>query len=255
MLVHPAIGAVAPRLPNVLIIGAMKAGTSALHRALGRHPEVAVSSPKELNFFVGPPTGDTDGAWSSRGNWHRGPAWYAEHFRADVPVRVEASPGYTSPGHPEAAARIAAALPDAHLVCLVRDPIERAVSQYRHHRREGTEPRPLAEALLDPGSQYLSRSRYAERLAPFLAHFPREQLTVVVSERLRTDPRDVLRRLFSTLGLTDHWDPLMAQPAHVAEGPAPDLPEDLRAALTAALRDDAEALRALLGDPLAPWRV
>ena len=128
-----------------------------------------MSRPKELNFFIGadtPPALPTD--WSS-GNWHRGPAWYAAQFDASVPVRGEASPGYTSPSHPQVAMRMARLIPSARLVYAVRDPVRRAVSQYWHHRREGSEIRPLEEALLDPRSQYVARGRYFERLEPSLA--------------------------------------------------------------------------------------
>jgi hypothetical protein len=230
----------------------MKCGTSALHRLLDRHPQVAMSRPKELNFFFGPARGPADGDWTPQGNWHRGEDWYARHFPADVPVRGESSPGYTSPDHPESAGRIAMLLPDARLVYLVRDPIVRAVSQYRHHRREGGEPRPLEEALLDPASQYLARSRYAERLDPFLTRFPREQIAVVATEDLRRAPGRTLARLFAFAGV----DPGFGAHAVAEPAGAPD-PLDvdprLRARLAAELRDDVARLRALVDAPFADW--
>ena len=80
-------------LPTVVIIGAMKCGTTSLHRYLDLHPQAAMSRPKELNFFIGPvAAGSAD--WA-RGNWHRGAAWYAAHFDPSAEVRGEASPGYT----------------------------------------------------------------------------------------------------------------------------------------------------------------
>ena len=241
-------------LPNVVIIGAMKAGTSALHAYLARHPQVAMSTPKELNFFFGRETGDTSGEWSPRGNWHRGVHWYAGHFDSTAAVRGEASPGYTSPDHPEVPERMGAVLPDARLVYLVRDPVARAVSQYRHHRRERAEQRPIAEALLDPAGQYVSRSRYAERLAPFLEHYAHTQLTVVVSERLRAAPRQTLSSLFATLGIDDgFWDPAMARPEHVSAGDTPLLGSRLLGALAEQIADDTQRLRELAGDDLPEW--
>lgn len=253
---HPAPAHLSARLPNLIVVGAMKAGTSALHRALGRHPQVAMSEPKELNFFFGPAHGDRSGDWSPQGNWHRGLEWYAGHFPSAAPVRGESSPGYTSPDHAEAPARMAAVLPGAHLVYLVRDPIARAVSQYRHHRRDGAERRPMAEALLDPASQYLSRSRYAERVAPYLRCYPRAQLTVIVSERLRHAPRQTLTALFGSLGIDETvWDPAMSGQEHTAGGPAPPLDARLAGALAERLADDVERLRELAADDLDDWSI
>ncbi len=199
-------------LPNLVVIGAMKCGTTALHRLLDKHPQIAMSSPKELNFFIGPadapcveesemsPGRGEQLRWT-RGNWHRGVEWYAQHF-PPAAVRGESSPGYTSPDHPEVAARMAAVLPAAHLVYLVRDPIERALSQYRHHVAEGTERRPVEEALLDPRSQYVARGMYFERLRPFLAHYDCASIAVVRQEQLRVRPAEILRSLHDFLGLS-----------------------------------------------------
>src|SRR5919108_4032985 len=181
-------------LPNLVVIGAMKCGTNALHHLLDRHPEIAMSEPKELNFFFGPDRIDRE-AWT-RGNWGRGVAWYAQHFDTPAAVRGESSPGYTSPSHPEVALRMSALVAAVRLIYLVRDPVQRAISQYHHHQAEGAETRPLEEALLDPHSQYISRSRYYDRLAPFLAHFDRQAIAIVGQEELAAQPRRTLRALF-----------------------------------------------------------
>ncbi|BBL81212.1 hypothetical protein RxyAA322_30660 [Rubrobacter xylanophilus] len=193
-------------LPNLIVIGAMKCGTTALHRYLGMHPEVFMSSPKELNFFFGP-EGASGGGWH-RGNWHRGVRWYASRFDPGAPVRGESSPGYTSPDHPEAAGRMARLLPGARLVYLVRDPVERAVSQYLHHRAEGTERRGMREALLDPEGHYLRRSRYLVRLSPYLERFPRQNILILSQEELLERRREALGRVFRFAGVDDaFWTP------------------------------------------------
>ncbi|GGI08066.1 sulfotransferase [Egicoccus halophilus] len=251
-------------LPNVLVIGAMKAGTSALHRYLDAHPDAAMSAPKELGFFfdersdpdeLTPPTTrpETAEGWSLGGNWFRGLDWYRSHFDPAAPVRGESSPGYTSPDHPAAAARAAALLGRAvTLVMLVRDPVARAVSQYAHHHREGAEPRPLAQALLDPGSQYLQRSRYHACLRPWLDAFGADRLVVVVQEELRTRRRETLRRVYAAVGLDpDHWDDGLAREWHVGEG-APAVSPRLHGQLREALADDTDRLRQLLDREL-PW--
>jgi len=122
------VGEHAGALPNLVVVGAMKCGTTALHGFLDRHPEIAMSDPKELNFFFGPAAGSGDDAPWAEGNRHRGVGWYRHQFPVAAPVRGESSPGYTSPSEPHVAARMAALIPGARLVYLVRDPVERAVS-------------------------------------------------------------------------------------------------------------------------------
>lgn len=263
MTAHDGDGRRRGALPNLVVIGAMKCGTSALHTLLDRHPEIAMSDPKELNFFFGPPVLPRDLAairpakrardvtWQI-GNRHRGVAWYARHWGPEAPVRGESSPGYTSPDRPSVAARMASLLPDARLVYIVRDPIERALSQYRHHRAEGSESRPVDDALLDPRSQYLARSRYHERLEPFVECFGRGRLAVVSQEELALDARPVLRHVFEHAGA----DPSFRLGGDEAPAARPDRPgatARLRAGLAEALRDDVERLRELAGRDFPLW--
>ena len=245
-------------LPTLVVIGAMKCGTTSLHSYLDAHPDVGMSQPKELNFFFGPDVVDADdeATWTL-GNWHRGTGWYAAHFDPARAVRGESSPGYTSPSHPESAARMAAVVPTARLVYAVRDPVRRALSQYGHHRRQGTETRPPAEALLDPASQYVARGRYLERLAPFLATGAFDgRITVVAQEELEADLGTPMRRLFADLDVDpDHWSPAVAARRNAAPEPAPPLDPHVHAALAEALRDDAERLRRFTGREFPGWSV
>jgi hypothetical protein len=232
----------------------MKCGTSAVHSYLDAHPDIAMAPAKELNFFSGPeraPHDDTD-TWWRDGQWHRGVDWYAAQLAADAPLCGESSPGYTSPTEHRAAARMASVVPAVRLVYLVRDPIERALSQYAHHRRDGTEPRPVAAALLDPGSQYLSRSRYHERLAPYLRLFPREQLHVVVAERLLAHRRREMSRVYAHVGADPGWADGLDRRVHVAEDRY-DASPSLRAEFWEHVGDDVRLLRELLGDELPEW--
>ena len=244
-----------PGLPTAVVVGAMKCGTSALHTYLSTHPEISMSGLKEVNFFFGPaqsPAGPPD-TWWQHGQWHRGLDWYAAHFDARRPVRGESSPGYTDPSHPEVAARMAQVLPTARLVYLVREPVQRAVSQFQHHVRDGTERRPLAEALLDRRSQYVARSRYAERIMPFLDHFPHEQVLVVVQERLLADRRGELSRIFAHVGADpDFWHSDLRERVHVGDR-HDDVPEQVRRRFWDEVADDVTALRSLTGDDLAEW--
>lgn len=240
-------------LPTIIGIGAMKAGTSALHRYLDAHPDVAMARAKEVNFFFGTEPTDTDASWSARGNWWRGRDWYREQFAADGRVTGEISPGYTSPDHPHVAERLASVVPTARLVYLVRDPLERAVSQYRHHVRDGAETRPLAEALLDEDSQYVARSRYHERVRPFLEVFPAEQLLVVTQEDLDEDRRATLHRVHRHVGVTPWWHDRLDRRWHVAPGTRPQVPTEVAAAFRERVADDVARLERLSGRAGAGW--
>lgn len=242
-------------LPTVIVIGAMKCATSAVHEHLDGHPEVSMSRPKELNFFNGPqhPPHQDEQRWWRTGQWHRGVDWYARQFDGTAPARGESSPAYTAPTSPEVPERMAAVVPDVRLLYLVRDPVDRAVSQYLHHHREGDERRPLGQALLDPGSQYLSRSRYHERLAPFLDRFRREQVHVVVQERLGQDPHPVLEAVYRHAEVDPGWrGPRHGRRFNVGTDRPPVEPR-LRAQVAEAVADDVTRLRRLLGDDLGEW--
>ncbi|MCW2849132.1 MAG: sulfotransferase [Marmoricola sp.] len=243
-----------PRLPEVIVIGAMKCATSAVHHYLDAHPSISMSAVKELNFFNGPEVAphDDPGQWWRTGQWHRGVTWYADQFDPHVAVRGESSPAYTAPGHVEVAERMAGVVPQAQLLYLVRNPVDRAASQYAHHRRDGTEGRPLAEAVLDPASEYVARSRYHERLVPFLQRFRREQVRVVVQERLREHRLEEMAHVYQHVGVEATWrEDRLATEIHV--GSRVEVPAGLRAEVTALVEDDVDDLRILLEDDLAEW--
>ena len=182
-------------LPNLIVIGGMKCGTTSLHAYLRQHPQIAMSKQKALDFFI-------DGG---HGNWHRGVDWYARQFAAGTPVRGEASPNYTNlRRHPELPARMHAVVPDATLVFMVRDPIDRLVSHWIHNVDNGRERRPLAEAIRD--ERYVDRSRYGRQLEAFLHHYPAERIRVLSAGELATARRETLRGLFELLGVRAEFD-------------------------------------------------
>jgi len=182
-------------LPNLIVIGAQKCGTSSLHRYLDAHPGIAMSRAKELDFFL------DDGSWS------RGLEWYASQFDGRASVRGESSPNYTNlPVSAGVAERIAEVLPDARLLYMVRDPIDRALSHYVHARGLGREDRSVGEALAEPDSRYMRRSQYRRQLAPFVARTPPERVLVVAQEDLRDRRRQTLREVFEFLGVDSSFD-------------------------------------------------
>lgn len=197
-------------LPGVVIIGAQKSGTSSLHQYLTQHRDVIAPLRKEVHYF------DL--------NFDRGEDWYRAHFgRVGEPgLNIDSSPYYLF--HPAVPRRLAALLPDARLVVLLRDPVRRAYSHYwheRHRRRESlgfeaaiqAEPGRIdaAHARLAEGSiarsrehqefSYLARGRYAEQLERWFEHFPRERFHVVRFESLAGSPLATLNETCAFLGL------------------------------------------------------
>jgi Sulfotransferase domain len=178
------------RLPNLVVIGGLKCGTTSLHHYLNLHPEVEMSRPKELNFFV------------AELNWPLGTEWYASHFASRAPVRGESSPHYTSrPRFEGVAERMRSVLGEARVIYVVRDPIDRMLSHYLHNVGGGYERRPLAEALADPESAYVNRSLYFFQLEPYLEQFGGDRIAIVAREELKTERPGTMRRLFAFLGV------------------------------------------------------
>jgi Sulfotransferase domain len=200
------------RLPDFLIIGAQRCGTTYLHGLLAAHPDVGPPVAKEVEFFDR--------------NWHRGLNWYRSYFPSARPktgrrgsVTGEASPSYIF--HPLAVERARTALPQARIVVLLRNPVDRAYSHYLHAVRLGFETMPFEEALAheekgpDSATQrmhddqfslsrhysYLARGAYVEQLEEWMQAFPAEQLLVVRSEDFFADVRGTLARVTQFLGL------------------------------------------------------
>ena len=212
-------------LPNLLVVGFQKCGTSSLHYYLGLHPEIAMSAPKELNFFADQPDfDDLPGIAAEEretiapqvGNWGRGAAWYASHFDPGRRVRGESSPVYAAPWHPQAAERAFATVPDAKLIALVRDPFEQIPSAWLHAHGLGIERRPLDRAVLAKG-RYIERVRYRARLEPFVESFGRERLLVVAQSELLNRRREAMRRAFEFLGVDPgFWTQRFERMRHVS---------------------------------------
>jgi hypothetical protein len=178
-------------LPNLIVIGAGRAGTTSLHHYLGEHPDIFVAREKELMFFV------------EEMNWGRGIGWYERHFPEPAPVRGEASPQYTLyPLYKGVPQRMASLVPDARLIYLVRDPMERLFSQYALNHSMGYDGRSLAEALAAPErSIYVDAGRYWTQLSRYLDHFPRESILVLDAADLEHRRADVLRSVFGFVGV------------------------------------------------------
>lgn len=150
------------RLPDFIVIGAAKSGTTTMYSWLRQQPDVFMCTPKEPRFF-------------SR-HWDQGIAWYASLFEPAPPGALlgEASPQYTTPEFSDVAAtRMVQVVPDARLVYLVRHPIDRLVSHYRYRRRRAQLNQPLIDIVTSPDNFLVGTSLYHARLAPHIDAFPR----------------------------------------------------------------------------------
>jgi hypothetical protein len=179
------------RLPNFLIIGAMKSGSTTLYNHLRDHPRAFLTSYKEPEFFVAEKT------------WSRGLAWYEGLFAdaGDALAVGEASTAYTKftefRGVP---ARISSVVPDARLIYILRQPIERIRSMYEHMVLTGRERRPIDEAVVND-SMYIGPSLYAANIRRYLDYFPLEQLHVVLTDDLEQDLVGTMSRVTDFLSL------------------------------------------------------
>lgn len=211
-------------LPDFVIAGAAKAGTTSLFGWLSEHPFIAPACKKEVHYFDY--------------NHFRGEDWYRKHFppasdrerfasEHGVPFLTgEASPSYLS--HQWAPERLARLVPDAKLLIAMRNPVDRAYSQFQMSRRENEEPLESfvdavaaeeqrlaperARMLADPAYNswpigcwsYLMRGRYAEQLERWMEFFRPEQFHFLTLEQLAVDPQRELDRVHEFLGVPSH---------------------------------------------------
>ena len=213
-------------LPDFLVIGAKKGGTTSVANWLARHPHVLPMFPR-VQRAKSPHYFDI--------NYWRGQAWYRSHFHSRAfrrlherrtgirPIAGESSPYYLF--HPAAAQRIKETVPDVKLVAVLREPVSRAYSNYWDRRATGHEDLPTFEAALEAEPQrlaavtdaslqpadaysydhdnhsYLARGYYAQQLRRYYEHFDREQLLVLSAETVKRQPEASFRRLEAFLGV------------------------------------------------------
>ena len=200
------------RLPNFFVIGAQKAGTTALYYHLRSHPQIYMSPVKEPQFFAPDLTRPGTGPGDRQAHRFQDIDAYRALF-ADAtsePAVGEASVAYLHSG--VAARRIAAAVPDAKLIAVLRNPVDRAHSNYLHLVRDGREPcRDFAQALAAEDErrrqgwsanwQYRAKGYYGQQIARYLEVFPREQLRVYLYENFEHRPLAVLTDIATCLGI------------------------------------------------------
>ncbi len=208
--------------PDFLIIGAQKGGTTSLYAYLVEHPDIATARRKEVHYFDQ--------------HYQHGPRWYQANFPTTLYKQLhettrhqqfmtgEASPEYLF--YPRTAEKVSSLLPNVKLIALLRNPVERAYSQYRHNLRWGHEPKTLSfqDALTMEATRtesgriqaeqdalyhnfayqraaYLARGLYAEQLKHWLRYYQHEQILLIKSEDFYQDPRATYEETLAFLGL------------------------------------------------------
>lgn len=258
-------------LPDYLIIGAQRSGTTSLQRVLGSHPNVTSARlMKGVHFF--------DTAYSRGIDWYRlqfPTAAYAliKERRSGAPLRVgEASPYYLF--HPLALERIQRDVPGVKLLAILRDPVERAISHHKHEVRRDNEPLGLEAALEAEPSRlageaerivrdqpdynshahqtfsYVARGHYINQVRPLLETFGRDRVMILSSEQLFADPEPACREVFEFLEVppwTPDGFPRMNTTADTT------VPKSVRKYLVDEFAASNEALFALLGERF-PWQ-
>jgi hypothetical protein len=181
-------------LPNLVVIGGAKTGSTSLHYYLGRHPNVFMSHEKEVRFFSD--------------HFGKGAGWYRSHFRAAGPfaIRGETTPKYTDfprvTGVPQ---RMHSLIPGAKLIYIVRDPLARMLSHFSFV----TPVSDLEEfnRALTPleTNPFVAGSRQCWQLEQYLPFYPLERILILTNEEMRNDRRSTLARVFRFLGVEDSF--------------------------------------------------
>ena len=175
-------------LPNFLIIGAEKSGTTWLYEKLRRHPEVYMPRVKELYFFT------RDGSLGKTREW------YEKHFEAS-PAVGEATPAYMY--NEQVAKRIADTIPDVKLVACLRYPTDRIYSHYWMNRGLSEVDCAFEQVVRERKEPYIGNGRYGEQLDEYLSYFDRDQLLILISEEVFSEPSATLNHICSFLGVDD----------------------------------------------------
>jgi len=255
-------------LPDFLIVGAKKCGTTALYSYLTQHPSVASAARKEISYF------STDPFYA------KGAAWYRAFFPTVLDLHGprllgrprtlvgEATPDYLF--HPHAPGRVHDTLPHARFIAILRDPVERAHSLYNHNLRAGVETLSFEDAVEEEAERlrdgrgrtpatraelgfddmllsYLLRGIYVDQLRNWRTRFPAEQMLVLRTEDLYREPVRTLERAFSFLGLPYH-EPAAFKKLNTA--PYPDMNPATRERLERFFEPHNRELYEFLGEDL-----
>lgn len=191
------------KLPEFLVCGAMKAGSTSLFHYLNQHPKISMYKKKEVHFF------DDDK------NFGRGVDWYKKHFKSfgEKTINGEVTPGYML--LEKVPIRIKQFIPEIKLIFVVRNPIERAWSHYQHMVRRGLEDKDFLDALISEETRtskneielrkfsYAERGMYAKQLKRYLDIFNEDQIKIILLEDLRNNTLKIMNEIFVFLNVKE----------------------------------------------------
>jgi len=190
--------------PNLFICGAPRAGTTSLYRYLRQHPDVCMSKRKETGVFLE--------------NYDKGLDWlasnYLTHYDGEAIVG-ESTTGHMQ--HPPSAQRMAEAVPQAHLVFLLRDPVERIYSHYRFYRQNGrlSPEDSFSQLIREADSEWrqvqIDNGLYHKHLTRFTRFFDRSQMAIFLFRDLKKEPQSVAQKLYRFLGVAPNFSPDVSQ--------------------------------------------
>lgn len=259
-------------LPDFVILGGQRCGTSSMYKYLGRHPQIAPSLRKETEYFTI--------------DYGEGEEWYRAHFplkarrtiaeyRQKPLLAFEATPDYLF--DPRAPQRLSQLLPDAKLIIMLRDPVERAFSHYHHNIRLGLEDLSFRDALAaeeerlapdlasmhtNPDDRvvnfrrysYVSRGQYAEQIVRWFAECAKDRFLFLTAEDFFRDPQASLQTLEAFVGAEKWSPPEFLNYSYTGDTVAdnPELPPDLRIELQKRFIESNGALGNLTGMEV-PW--
>jgi hypothetical protein len=234
---------VSNRLPNFFIIGAAKSGTTSLHEYLAQHPEVYMSFQKELNFFSfldsipsfsGPVCDHGNPVLCDRlrrEKYGHSITTWSDYRKAFSRVRSEKAIGESSVSYlyfPHASERIRHSVPDARLIAILRNPIDRAYSKYRQLRRDDAEPLISFEQALtaeaarmqenwSPAWFYIDRGFYYRQLKRYYKLFGRRHIHIILYEDFESNPEEIMKAIFDFLGVDTRFRPDMSHKYNVSK--------------------------------------
>ncbi|NVO23000.1 sulfotransferase family protein [Donghicola mangrovi] len=193
------------KLPDFIIIGAMKSGTTTLYDYLSKHPDIVMSRKKETDFFV------------KEKNWKKGLDWYSNQFKAGGKILGEASPNYTKQrdftGVPE---RIFGVCPRVRFIYILRDPVQRAISQYQHSFLQEKQKSNSADYWCEENySHILDASRYGTQLLCYLKFFPLDRFLFIDFCDLIKNPQTTINLVTEHIGVDSL---LVSQPINENSG-------------------------------------